>query len=413
MAAASFVIVAACGRRAPEVAGVPEVVDFNFHVKPILSDRCFKCHGPDERARKASLRLDIKDRAFGELPSGHRAIVPGSLRRSALVGRILSTDPKVMMPAPESNLALTDYEKAVLVRWVEQGADWKPHWSLIPPRKPAVPSVRQTAWPRGDIDRFVLATLESKGLTPSPEAPRETWLRRVTLDLTGLPPTLDEIDEFVADASADAHEKVVDRLLASPAYGEQMAAEWLDVARYADSHGYQDDGMRQMWPWRDWVIAAFNRNLRFDAFITWQLAGDLLPQPTQEQRLATGFNRNHMQTQEGGVVPEEYRTEYVIDRVNTFGRAFLGLSVECARCHDHKYDPITQKEFYRLYSFFNNNNETGQIPYPACRARRCCWSMTRLARSSMRCATRRRAWKTRSAPSGRVLATRRGWQRRR
>ncbi len=363
IAAASLVIVAACGRRAPEVAGVPEVVDFNFHVKPILSDRCFKCHGPDERARKASLRLDIKEKAFGELPSGHKAIVPGSLRRSELVARILSTDPKVMMPAPVSNLALTDYEKAVLVRWVEQGADWKPHWSLIPPRKPAVPSVRQTAWPRGDIDRFVLATLESKGLTPSPEAPRETWLRRVTLDLTGLPPTLDEIDRFVADPSPGAYETVVDRLLASPAYGEQMAAEWLDVARYADSHGYQDDGMRQMWPWRDWVIAAFNRNLRFDAFITWQLAGDLLPQPTQEQRLATGFNRNHMQTQEGGVVPEEYRTEYVIDRVNTFGRAFLGLSVECARCHDHKYDPITQKEFYRLYSFFNNNNETGQIPY--------------------------------------------------
>jgi Protein of unknown function (DUF1553)/Protein of unknown function (DUF1549)/Concanavalin A-like lectin/glucanases superfamily/Planctomycete cytochrome C len=360
---ASLVIAMACGRRAPEVAGVPEVVDFNFHVKPILSDRCFKCHGPDERARKASLRLDRKDVAFGTLPSGHRAIVPGSLRRSELVARILSTDPKFMMPAPESNLSLTDFEKAVLVRWIEQGADWKPHWSLIPPRKPAVPAVRQASWPRGDLDRFVLATLESKGLEPSPEVSRETWLRRATLDLTGLPPTLEAIDAFVADRSPDAYEKVVDRLLASPAYGEQMAAEWLDVARYADSHGYQDDGMRQMWPWRDWVISAFNRNLRFDTFITWQLAGDLLPQPSQEQRLATGFNRNHMQTQEGGVVPEEYRTEYVVDRVNTFGRAFLGLSVECARCHDHKYDPITQKEFYRLYNFFNNNNETGQIAY--------------------------------------------------
>jgi hypothetical protein len=360
---ASLVAASACGRRAPDVAGVPEVVDFNFHVKPILSDRCFKCHGPDERVRKASLRLDRKEVAFGELPSGNRAIVPGSLRKSELVARILSTDPKFLMPAPESNLALTDYEKAVLVRWVEQGADWKPHWSLIAPQKPAVPSIRQTSWPRGDIDRFVLATLESKGLVPSREASRDTWLRRVTFDLTGLPPTLAEIDAFVADRTTDAYETVVDRLLASPAYGEQMAAEWLDVARYADSHGYQDDGMRQMWPWRDWVISAFNRNLPFDRFITWQLAGDLLPEATDEQRLATGFNRNHMQTQEGGVVPEEYRTEYVVDRVNTFGRAFLGLSVECARCHDHKYDPITQKEFYRLSSFFNNNNETGAIPY--------------------------------------------------
>ena len=277
VAVASLVAASACGRRAPDVAGVPEVVDFNFHVKPILSDRCFKCHGPDERVRKASLRLDRKEVAFGKLPSGHRAVVPGSTRRSELVARILSTDPKFMMPAPESNLSLTDYEKAVLVRWVEQGADWKPHWSLIPPKKPAVPAVRQTAWPRGDIDRFVLATLESKGLTPSPEASRETWLRRVTLDLTGLPPTLAEIDAFLADRAPDAYEKVVDRLLASPAYGERMAAEWLDVARYADSHGYQDDGMRQMWPWRDWVISAFNRNLPFDRFITWQLAGDLLP----------------------------------------------------------------------------------------------------------------------------------------
>jgi hypothetical protein len=363
VAAAAAVVASGCGRRAPEVAGVPEFVDFNFHVKPILSDRCFKCHGPDERARKASLRLDQKEVAFGELPSGRRAVVPGRPGRSELVARILSTDPKFQMPAIDSGLSLTEYEKAVLVRWVEQGADWKPHWSLIPPRRPAAPSVRHTAWPRGEIDRFVLATLESKGLAPSREASRETWLRRVTVDLTGLPPTLAEIDGFVADRSPDAYERVVDRLLALPAYGEQMAAEWLDVARYADSHGYQDDGMRTMWPWRDWVISAFNRNLRVDSFITWQLAGDLLPEATQEQRLATGFNRNHMQTQEGGVVPEEYRTEYVVDRVNTFGRAFLGLSVECARCHDHKYDPITQKEFYRLYSFFNNNNETGQIPY--------------------------------------------------
>jgi hypothetical protein len=251
LAAAALVTAAACGRRAPDVAGLPPVVDFNFHVKPILSDRCFKCHGPDERVRKASLRLDRREVAFGELPSGRRAVVPGKPARSELVARILSADPKFLMPAADSGLSLTEYEKAVLVRWVEQGADWKPHWSLIPPRRPAVPSVRQTAWARGDIDRFVLATLESKGLAPSREAPRETWLRRVTLDLTGLPPTLPEIDHFIADRAPDAYERVVDRLLASPAYGEQMAAEWLDVARYADSHGYQDDGMRKMWPWRD------------------------------------------------------------------------------------------------------------------------------------------------------------------
>jgi hypothetical protein len=353
----------ACRSSAPLPAGVPDQVDFNFHVKPILSDRCFKCHGPDDRQRKAGLRLDVKEIAFGTLASGRRAVVPGKPARSELVRRITSTDPKVLMPAPESHLALNEVEKATLVRWIEQGADWKPHWSFIPPKKPALPAVRTAGWAGNEIDRFVLAALERRGWQPSAEAERETLLRRVTFDLTGLPPTLDEIDAFLADTSPQAYEQAVDRLLASPAYGERMAAEWLDVARYADSHGYQDDGMRQMWPWRDWVISAFNRNLPFDTFITWQLAGDLLPSPTQEQFLATGFNRNHMQSQEGGIVSEEYRTEYVVDRVNTFGRAFLGLSVECARCHDHKYDPISQKEFYRLYSFFNNVNETGQIPY--------------------------------------------------
>ncbi|HEY8550369.1 MAG TPA: DUF1553 domain-containing protein [Vicinamibacterales bacterium] len=353
----------ACGRDTPSMAGVPDRVDFNFHVKPILSDRCFACHGPDDAARKAGLRLDVKELALGELPSGKRAIVPGSPRRSELVRRITSTDPKVMMPSPESHLTLDETEKAILIRWIEQGAEWKPHWSFIPPEKPPLPEVRTTGWATSGIDRFVLATLEARGLQPSPEASRETLLRRVTLDLTGLPPTLAEIDAFLADQSPDAYERVVDRLLASPAYGERMATDWLDLARYADSHGYQDDGMRDMWPWRDWVISAFNRNLRFDDFITWQLAGDLLPNATDEQRLATGFNRHHMQSQEGGIVSEEYRTEYVADRVNTFGRAFLGVSVECARCHDHKYDPITQKEYFRLFAFFNNVNETGQIPY--------------------------------------------------
>jgi hypothetical protein len=352
-----------CHRQGPPIAGVPDQVDFNFHVKPLLSDRCFKCHGPDDRQRKAGLRLDVKDVAFAELESGRRAIVPGKPAKSELVRRITSTDPKVIMPAPDSHLALDEVEKATLVRWIEQGAEWKPHWAFIPAARPPVPAVRTANWARSDLDRFVLAALEARKWSPSVEAPRETWLRRVSFDLTGLPPTPAEIDAFLADQSKGADERVVDRLLASPAYGERMAAEWLDVARYADSHGYQDDGMREMWPWRDWVIGAFNRNLRFDHFITWQLAGDLLPQATQEQRLATGFNRNHMQSQEGGIVGEEYRTEYVVDRVNTLGRTFLGLSVECARCHDHKYDPVTQKEFFRLYAFFNNVNEVGQIPY--------------------------------------------------
>ena len=355
--------VAACHRQAPPIAGVPDRIDFNFHVKPILSDRCFKCHGPDDRQRKGGLRLDKQASALATLESGHRAVVPGSTSKSELVRRITSTDPKVMMPAPDSHLTLDEVEKATLIRWIEQGAEWKPHWSFIPPVTPAVPAVRTSGWPRGEIDRFVLAALEAKGWKPSPEAPRETWLRRVSFDLTGLPPTPAAIDAFLADRAPDAYERVVDRLLASPAYGERMAADWLDIARYADSHGYQDDGMREMWPWRDWVISAFNRNLRVDDFITWQLAGDLLPDATQEQRIATGFNRNHMQSQEGGIVAEEYRTEYVVDRVNTLGRAVLGLSVECARCHDHKYDPISQREFYRLYAFFNNVNEVGQIPY--------------------------------------------------
>lgn len=364
LACAALGVAAACRTApAPPPPGVPDVVDFNFHVKPILSDRCFKCHGPDDRVRKAGLRLDLRDAAFAELESGRRAVVAGNVGRSELVRRITSTDPKVMMPPPDSHLALDPIERAILTRWIEQGAEWKPHWAFIPPSTAALPATRRAGWGTNEIDRFVLATLEARGLTPSPQADRETLLRRVTLDLTGLPPTIPEIDAFLADRSPDAYERVVDRLLASPAYGERMAVDWLDLARYADSHGYQDDGMRDMWPWRDWVISAFNRNLPYDQFVTWQLAGDLLPDATDEQRLATGFNRHHMQSQEGGIVPEEYRTEYVADRVTTLGRALLGVSVECARCHDHKYDPVSQKEYFELFAFFNSVNESGQIPY--------------------------------------------------
>lgn len=352
-----------CGRPGPQVADLPDRVDYNFHVKPILSDRCFKCHGPDDAVRQAGLRLDTEDGPFATLPSGVRAVVPGWPRRSELVRRILSDDPAVMMPAPDSHLTLNDYEKAVLVTWIAQGADWQPHWAFTSPVKPAVSILPATDGSPTEIDRFVRARLPDRGLHPAAEASREELIRRVSLALTGLPPTLAEIDAFLADTSADAYERVVDRLLASPAYGERRAVDWLDLARYADSHGYQDDGMRPMWPWRDWVIEAFNDNLPIDDFITWQLAGDLLHSPTTAQRLATAFNRHHQQSQEGGIVPEEYRVEYVADRVDTFGKAFLGISMECARCHDHKYDPVLQKEYFELFAFFNSNNEAGQIPY--------------------------------------------------
>ena len=355
------------------LARLPETIDYNFHVKPLLSDRCYACHGPDDNARKADLRLHTEEGAKqATLESGGRAIVPGSLRRSQLYHRIYADDPDEVMPPAESNLTLSAVEKAMIARWIEQGAPWKPHWSFIPPDKPDLPTVTRTDWPAGGIDYFVLARLEREGLAPSSEASRETLIRRVSFDLTGLPPTLDEIDAFLADDSPDAYETVVDRLLASEAYGERMTVEWLDAARYADTGGYQSDRLRRMWPWRDWVIEAFNDNLPFDEFATWQLAGDLLPNATTEQRLATAFNRNHRQTEEGGSIDEEFRVEYVADRTNTTATTFLGLTAECARCHDHKYDPISQKEYYQLFSFFNNIDESGQtsfftdaVPVPA------------------------------------------------
>ena len=328
---------------------LPATIDYNFHVQPILSDRCYRCHGPDENARKADLRLDVAEGLYQNT--------------DAIMDRITSDDPEYMMPPPESNLSITDKEIATLAKWVKQGAEWKPHWSYIPPVSSELPSVEHTTWPINEIDYFILSRLENEGFEPKPAAGKEILLRRLTLDLTGLPPTIQEIDDFLADQSADAYEKVVDRLLASPAYGENMAVDWLDLARYADTHGYQADFYRPHWPWRDWVIEAFNDNMRFDQFVTWQLAGDLLPDATQEQILATGFNRNHAQNNEGGIVEEEFRVEYVADRTQTFGTAFLGLTLQCARCHDHKYDPISQKEFYQLFAFFNNVDESGQTTF--------------------------------------------------
>ncbi|HEY7310769.1 MAG TPA: DUF1553 domain-containing protein [Gemmataceae bacterium] len=336
-------------------------VDFSRDILPILSDKCFHCHGPDAQARKAKLRFDTKEGAF-RLRKGKSVIVPGDSASSALVRRI-TADEDERMPPPESNRTLTQKQIDLLRQWVDEGAKWGKHWAFEPPRRPPVPGTRLRGWANSDLDSFVLARLEKEGLRPSPEAPRTAWLRRVTLDLTGLPPTLAEIDAFLADQSPNACEKVVDRLLSSPRYGERMASSWLDLARYADTHGYQMDRYRAMWPWRDWVVRAFNRNLPYDQFVTWQLAGDLLPGATKEQRLATAFNRLHLQNEEGGIVEEEFRVAYVVDRVNTFGTAFLGLTFDCTRCHDHKYDPLTQKDYYSLFAFFQNIDESGQTSY--------------------------------------------------
>lgn len=328
-------------------------VAFNRDVRPILSDLCFQCHGPDKAKRKAKLHFDTEDGA-------RRAIVPGKPNESEFIRRITSRDPAERMPPTSTGHALTHEQIALLTRWVAEGAAWEKHWSLIPPMRPALPSVKNTAWPRSGIDYFVLARLEKEGLAPAPEADRVTLLRRVSLDLTGLPPTPAEVDAFVADTAPDAYEQAVERLLRSPRYGEHLARHWLDAARYADTNGYQTDGERTMWRWRDWVIEAFNANMPFDRFTIEQIAGDLLPGATLAQKIATGFNRNHRGNSEGGVIPEEYAVEYVVDRVDTTATVWLGLSAGCARCHDHKYDPISQKEFYQLFAYFNNVPERGK-----------------------------------------------------
>lgn len=343
---------------------LPTIIDYNVHVKPILSDKCFLCHGPDRNnGQKAGLDLSNREGAYAVLKDGRRAIVPGKLGKSELYARIITTDEEFMMPNKESHRVLSNYQKAVLIKWIEQGAVYKPHWAFIAPEKHKLPEVKNKTWVKNGIDNFVLHQLEETGLTPSPEADKETLIRRLFLDLTGLPPAVEEIDAFLADKSADAYEKIVDRLVNSPRYGEKMTLDWLDLARFADTHGYTVDRYRPMWPWRDWVIKAFNENMPYNQFVTWQIAGDLLPNATHEQKLATAFNRNHPQNMEGGIINEEFRSEYVADRTNTLGTAFLGLTISCARCHDHKFDPISQKDFYSLYSFFNNIDEAGQISF--------------------------------------------------
>lgn len=335
-------------------------VEFNRDVRPILSDKCFACHGPDDKKRAAGLRLDDRESATAVRPGGHRAVTPGRPETSRAWVRIAAADPSQRMPPPQSRLALTEKEKRVLRLWIEQGARYQAHWAYVPlPGQVTIPRAAGDRWSRNEIDHFVLDRLKREGLRPAPEASGEAWLRRVTLDLTGVPPTPAEADAFLADRSAAAHDRVVDRLLLSPRYGERMAAAWLDLARYADSYGYQSDQLSPTWPYRDWVVRAFNQNLPFDQFLTWQLAGDLLPNPTRDQRLATAFNRLHRMTNEGGSVPEEWRLEGVADRVHTFGTAFLGLTLECARCHDHKFDPFSQREYYALASFFSSIDEHG------------------------------------------------------
>ncbi len=334
-----------------------EKVDFNRDVRPVL-DKCLSCHGHDPKAIQAGLRLDNRDGATRLLSDKVRAVVPGHPEQSELILRINESNPALRMPPPSSNRILSNEDKTILKRWIEQGAEYKEHWAFVKPVRAVPPKVKQKSWPANPIDNFVLASLESRGLKPSPLADKSTLLRRVSLDLTGLPPSTVDLKSFLADSSPKAYEKVVDRLLASPRYGERMAMDWLDCARYADSNGYQNDYERYQYRWRDWVINAFNKNMPYDEFTIEQLAGDLLPKPTTDQIVATGFCRNNRLNTEGGAIPEEYHVEYVIDRVQTISSVWLGLTTGCARCHDHKYDPISQKEFYSLCSFFNNVPET-------------------------------------------------------
>lgn len=354
-----LLLFAACNQPLPEevameMENLPEEIDFNFHVRPILSDRCWACHGPDANSRKAELRLDTEEGAFAALTegSGH-AFVKGKPAKSVALQRMISTDPETVMPPPESKLDISAKEIAIISKWIEQGATWKKHWAYIPPQKQTIPEENNP------IDHFVLAKLKEQDLSPAPRAEKERLLRRLYLDLTGLPPSIEAINAFMADDRPDAYEKVVDQLLDSDAYAERMAMEWMDVARYADSHGMHADGWRMMWPWRDWVIQSFKKNKPYNEFVTEQLAGDLLPKPDKNQILATAFNRNHPMTAEGGAIDEEFRLSYVFDRAETATTAFLGLTLNCARCHDHKFDPISQEEYYQMAAFFNNVKELG------------------------------------------------------
>jgi hypothetical protein len=363
-ALAAVSALAGCTAPNADLGGLaPNAIDYNWHVRPILSENCFKCHGPDPASREAGLRLDLHDFAVAELPEtpGKRAIVPGNATGSELVRRIRAANADERMPPESTHKMLSPQQIAILEQWIENGAEYRAHWAFIAPRRPAVPNAAGTGAARNEIDRFVLARLQREGLTPASEADKETLINRVTLTLTGLPPTVHEVDAFVADNAPDVYERLVDRLLVSPAYAEHMASYWLDLARFSETDGFLDDHHdRLLWPWRDWVIDSFARNRPFDEFATWQLAGDLLPDATREQILATSYLRVGKRTTENGAIDAEYKAEYMVERTdNALGTALLGLTVGCARCHDHKYDPIKQTDYYSLGAFFNSNDEPG------------------------------------------------------
>ncbi|PYI80506.1 MAG: hypothetical protein DME26_21515 [Verrucomicrobia bacterium] len=364
---AAIWVVTGTAVRAATKSSSPQTIDFSRDIRPILSENCFKCHGPDEKERKAKLRFDVKEDAFKPAKSGDFAIVPGDLAKSKLIERITSRDEDELMPPPKSKKHLTPQQIDLLKRWVAQGAKWDEHWAFVAPKRPELPRVKNNTWPKNDIDYFVLARLETEGLKPSPEADRKTLIRRASFDLTGLPPTPQEVDAYLGDKGPGAYDKLVDRLLDSPRYGENMARYWLDAARYADSHGYHIDSERSMWKWREWVIQAFNNNMPFDEFTIEQLAGDLLPNAAVEQKIGSGYVRCNMSTGEGGAIEAEYQAKYTFDRIETTSTIWLGLTLTCARCHTHKYDPITQREYYGIYALFNNLNESimdGNKPNP-------------------------------------------------
>ncbi|WDE97331.1 PSD1 and planctomycete cytochrome C domain-containing protein [Lentisphaera profundi] len=365
---------------------IAKEINFNRDILPILSDRCFACHGPDGgefgEKWKAGLRLDTPEGALANLrevkyqvqtakrlsqglkakekPSSKRyAMIPGNAEESSLIERIMTDDEDDIMPPLDSHLKLSLQEKDLLRQWIAEGAKYDIHWSFKAPEKAALPEIENTSWPRNEIDTHVLAQLEKRELKPAPEAEKRTWLRRVSQDISGLPPTISQIKDFLEDQSPKAYEKVVDRLLKSSDYAERMTNIWMDNARYADSNGYQFDNARTMWPWRDWVIKAFAENKAWDEFVSEQVAGDLFPKASQDQVIATGFNRNHGYSIEGGIIDEEYRVDYAKDKTHTFGTLFLGLTMECTSCHDHKYDPLTMKDYYSLYAFFNQSSEKG------------------------------------------------------
>ncbi len=346
-----------------EYDNLPSTVDFNYHIKPILSDRCFHCHGPDPETRKANFRLDKEDEAYAILSDGQgRAFVRGNSLHSQALKWLISKDSEYQMPPPESKLKISNYEIALIAKWIDQGAKWKEHWSFTNPVRSIVPDETSDKWTHtNEIDNFIFQKIKEQNLSPSSQADKERLLRRVYLDITGLPPSIEAMNQWGSDASFEAYEQIVDKLLSSDAYAERMTMEWMDVARYADSHGLHSDGWRSMWPWRDWIIHAFKANMPYNQFATEQLAGDLLPNATKNQILATAFNRNHPMTAEGGAIDEEWRLNYVFDRTETVSTAFMGLTLGCAKCHDHKYDPFTQKEYYQLSSFFNNVKELGMI----------------------------------------------------